>query len=299
MIGELAALGAAVSWAIAPLLYRQAISSTNPISANITRLLTNGIVLAAVLVLSGAAATLASFSSSVLSVTIVSGILNIGLGDTLYLIGIKALGVSRAVPIAATYPLFSLIWAVLLLGQPLPMGALAGAGLILAGIWLLSMRQTTTEVGINRRAALFGVGACLGTAVAWSLGVTLMDVAIHTSGAATLEANFALVTLRIVATALLFLLLAPLIDRPRGFLKMSRKTVVLLCLGGLVSNAVGWLFMNISFLSLVEAQAVPISSTSPLFAALLGFLFLHEKASLRTLLGVAAIVAGIVLIFIV
>jgi hypothetical protein len=45
MIGELAALGAALTWAIAPLLYRKALTGTSPISANIVRNVTNAVVL--------------------------------------------------------------------------------------------------------------------------------------------------------------------------------------------------------------------------------------------------------------
>jgi drug/metabolite transporter (DMT)-like permease len=38
MIGELAALGAAVSWTISAMLYRNALQQSKPISANIIRL---------------------------------------------------------------------------------------------------------------------------------------------------------------------------------------------------------------------------------------------------------------------
>jgi len=46
-------------------------------------------------------------------------------------------------------------------------------------------------------------------------------------------------------------------------------------------------------------MAVPISSTSPLFAALAGFIFFHEKITFWTILGAISVVTGIVLIFIV
>jgi uncharacterized membrane protein len=45
-------------------------------------------------------------------------------------------------------------------------------------------------------------------------------------------------------------------------------------------------------------MAVPISSTSPLFAALTGFIFFQEKATMWTILGAISVVIGIILIFV-
>ncbi len=97
--------------------------------------------------------------------------------------------------------------------------------------------------------------------------------------------------------ALLMLLLSPAIDRNRGFLKLKRNTIIELCIGGLVANALGWLLMNYSFQNILEAQAVPISSTTPLFSALMGFLLFREKATVYRVLGAVVVVAGIILIF--
>jgi drug/metabolite transporter (DMT)-like permease len=69
--------------------------------------------------------------------------------------------------------------------------------------------------------------------------------------------------------------------------------------GGLVANAVGWLLMNYSFLSIPESQAVPISSTTPLFSAFAGFVLFHEKATVERVLGAVVVVVGVALIFIV
>jgi drug/metabolite transporter (DMT)-like permease len=126
-----------------------------------------------------------------------------------------------------------------------------------------------------------------------------MDVAVSSTSINNLDANYAIVTLRIAAIALFLMALTPFLDKEHSFLKMKRRTVIELCIAGLVANGVGWLLMNYSFLYIMEAQAVPISSTSPLFAAVAGFIFFNEKATAKTILGAIAIVAGICLIFIV
>jgi drug/metabolite transporter, DME family len=300
MIGELAALGAAISWAIAPLLYRKALTNTNPISANIVRCLTNGFVLVVLLFSLGKAGVLLSLPAWALILTVISGIIGLGVGDTLYMVGLKSIGVARTVPLASTYPLFSLIWVVFLLDQSLSSLSIIGAVSILIGIWLLSKQKSNNlKSDPKNKAMLIGIMASLVTAIVWSISLALMDIVVSESAAIGLDANYALVTLRIAAVALFSLALAGFVDKERGFAKISRKGVLLLCIGGLVANGLGWVLMNYSFLIIPQTQAVPISSTSPLFAALAGLLFFQENLTTRVVVGVLAIVAGSVLVFLV
>jgi drug/metabolite transporter (DMT)-like permease len=174
-----------------------------------------------------------------------------------------------------------------------------GAAVILAGIWLLSREKGDATIHVKSKIAVTGVAVSLLTAVVWSVSVTLMDVAVSMPGVNSLDANYAVITARIASMALFLLLLAPVLDKGRGFLKMKRNTVIELCVGGLVANAIGWLLMNYSFLNLAEAQAVPISSTTPLFSAIAGFALFHEKITKNNTAGAVLIVAGIFLLFIV
>jgi DME family drug/metabolite transporter len=213
---------------------------------------------------------------------------------------LKSIGVARAVPLASAYPLFSLLWATLLLAEPLTASAVLGTVSILLGIWLLSRERTENRVHVHRKLELTGVAVSLLTAIVWSVSITLMDFAVTMPSVAnTLTANYAIVTVRISGMALVLLALSPLLDRGRGFLKLSWKTVALLCVGGLVANGLGWLLMNYSFLNIAEAQAVPISSTTPLFSTLAGFVFFREKVTRDNTLGALLVVAGVVLIFVV
>jgi drug/metabolite transporter, DME family len=299
LLGELAALGAAVCWAVAPILYRRALFSASPMSANIVRCATNAAVMLVLLFGLGWAGAFARLPLEVVLLTVVSGLIGLGLGDTLYLYALKSVGVSRAVPLAATYPLFSLLWFTALLGQPLAWTAAVGAVVILLGIWLLSRERGDSTVHFTGKIALTGVVLSLLTAVVWSVSISMMDVVVSMPGVSTLDANYAVVTMRIAAMAVFLLMLSPLLDKGKGFLKLKRRTVIELCVGGLIANALGWLLMNYSFLNILEAQAVPISSTTSLFSAFAGFALFHEKFSLSNVLGAAVVVAGVMLIFIV
>jgi DME family drug/metabolite transporter len=300
MLGEFAALGAAISWAVAPILYRKALLSASPVSANIVRCATNAAVLVVVLLALGLTGALANLPVQVVAVVVMSGMVGLGVGDTLYMVGLKSIGVARAVPLAATYPLFSLLWATLLLGEPVTFAAVMGTVVILLGIWFLSREKVDSAVHVHGRLELTGVAVSLLTAVVWSVSIALMDFAVTMPGVVNgLGANYAVVTVRIAGMALVMLALAPLLDRKRGFLKLGWRAVVLLCVGGLVANGLGWVLMNYSFLNIAVAQAVPISSTTPLFSTLAGFAFFREKLTRDNTLGALLVVAGVVLIFIV
>ncbi len=299
MLGELAALGAAFCWAIAPILYRQALFQTRPVSANIVRSATNALVMLLVLLALGKWSALSSLPLPVLGLVAASGVVGLGVADTLYMVGLRSVGVSVAVPLAASYPLFSLLWATLFLGQPVAASAVVGAVVIVAGIWLLSRDRDAVSLPLKGKLALTGIAASLATAIMWSVSISLMDAAIVLSGATSLDANYAMITLRVAAIALFLSLFAPVLDKNRGFLKMKRRTIIQLCIGGLVANGAGWFLLNYSFLNIPEAVAVPISSVTPLFSAIAGFMLFHEKATLNRVLGAVVIVVGVMLIFIV
>jgi DME family drug/metabolite transporter len=71
----------------------------------------------------------------------VSGVIGLGLGDTLYMNSLEILGVARAVPITCTYPLFSLVWAFLFAGETITPEVVLGAAAIVFGIWLISISK--------------------------------------------------------------------------------------------------------------------------------------------------------------
>ena len=297
ILGELAALGAAVSWAVAPIFYRRVLFSTKPISANIVRCASNAAVLAIILFASGKAGAITSLPLETIIAIVASGVIGLGIGDTLYMVALNSVGVARAVPLASTYPLFSLVWATFLLGEPARAVTVLGASVILLGIWLLSREKSNSAAETKSKLALKGIVASLATAVAWSVSITLMNSAVTATNVNSLDANYAVVTTRIAAISVFLLVFSPVLDRKHGFLKVKRNTLIELCVGGLVANGIGWLLMNYSFLNIIEAQAVPISSTTPLFSAMAGFVLFHEKMSVSNTLGAIVVVAGIFLIF--
>jgi DME family drug/metabolite transporter len=297
MIGELAALGAAVSWTVSAVLYKKALMQAKPVSANIVRLTCTAIVLLALLLVLGKTEVVATMPQNVIAMASVSGVIGLGVGDTLYMMSLKNVGVARAVPITCIYPLFSLLWAVLWAGEAVTFPVVLGATIIVLGVWLLSQADQTAGPTVQKRVLHKGLALALATAIVWSVSITMMGMAVRE----TPDLDHALVinAVRVIAIAVSFLAISPIMDRGLGFLKMNRKTVATLIAGGIVALGLGWFFLSYSFVGTSQSRAVPISSTTPLFSTLASIVLLHEKVTVKNAVGSAIIVIGIFLIFLV
>ena len=297
MLGEFAALGAAVSWTVSALLYGRALSGTKPVSANIVRLTLTSVFLLVFFVVTGMFGVLTGLPATVAVLAGVSGIIGLGFGDTLYMVSLKMIGVARAVPVTCTYPLFSLVWVVLFAGQPVTWSVGLGAVIILAGIWLLSLEEERGALSSGRSVLLKGLFVALITALLWSVSIAMMDLAVEK--APNLSDAFAINVIRVFTIAVSFAVAAPFVDKSRGFLRMSKRTVATLIAGGIVALGLGWFLLTYSFIDTSAARAIPISSTTPLFSTLTGILLLHEKTNARNVIGSITIVVGIFIIFLV
>jgi len=300
MIGELAALGAAICWTVSAVLYKEALLNAKPISANVVRCVCTSIVLVVCLAIIGKFEVLTDLPLYAVILASVSGIIGLGFGDTLYMVSLNLIGVARAVPITCTYPLFNLLLAVFLQGEVVTLYVVLGTVAIVLGVWLLSREEKETGTRQPKKKRLVkGLAPALTTAILWAVSITMINIAVTLPETGSLDHAFAINTIRVSAAAVFLLASAPITDRKCSFLKMRRKTLVTLISGGIVALALGWFFLTFSFIYTPESQAVPISSTTPLFATLSGIVFLHEHVTAKDVAGSIIIVIGIFLIFIV
>ena len=297
MIGELAALAAAFCWAISPVLYRMALSNTKPIPANVSRSISTTIFLFVYLGASGKLLNLVTLQMDSLILSTLSGVVGLCLGDTMFMLSLELIGVSKTVPIVSAYPMFTTFFAVLFFNEPFTSLLLLGTVLIIVGIWLVSAERASSS-DVTRSVLFKGVFISLSTALVWSLSIICMNQALEFSQMAAFDSAFVVNTARMAASTLLLLALSPFIDRQFNFMKLKRKTWIILALGGIVGLVFGWVLLAISLSYTEASRAVPISSVSPLFATLIGAFFLKEKVTVRIFAGAVLIVLGISVMFI-
>lgn len=296
MIGEIAALSAALCWAFSAVLYKEALLKAKPFSANLVRLASTSVILFLCLGAIGKFEVLAKLPTYSLFLACLSGIIGLGFGDILYMTSLKLIGVARTVPITCTYPLFNLLFAALIGGEDVTFPLVLGTVAIVLGVWLIS-QQEKAENGEEGKILIKGVACALATSILWSISIMMMNIAVKSPATTSIYDAFVINAIRVMAIAVSLFILAPIMDKNLSFLKMRGRTLASIILGGVVALAFGWFFLAFSFLELPQSRAVPISSTTPLFSTLLGVLLLHERVTVKNAVGSIIIVLGIFLIF--
>ena len=291
--GDLVALAAAMCWASTSLLARASSRAMPPLWFNALRCAVGALGMLLLLPWTVARADLHGVTPTALVLLVASTVLGIGIGDTAFFASMKRLGVSRAMPIAGSYPLLTALLAVPLLGEPITWALVGGMVLVGVGIWLVTGEEDAAGIdqpGPGAHTALglllAGVAAAgwAGSAVAVRPALEAVDVLLAT-------------TIRLpIAAGLLVLVGRARSPRGRGNpLKLGRTTLAWAVVAGLLTVASTTLFLWAVAL-VGSARTAALTSASPLFAAPLAVLLLGERLTGRLALGIAITVGGVGLI---
>ena len=284
-VGALCALGAALAWSVTSLLARTLMPHYGSVTINAIRSGIAGILLVSCVVVIDGPAALVTMSATTFAVLVVSIVVAIGVGDTVFFESSRAIGLGRAMTIATTYPIGAAVLAAALYGERITTAIAAGTLLTLSGVALI--------VGARPEARperlWFGVWTAVVASVAWAVSTVMMKTPLHEIDPLTAQA------VRLpLASALLWL--TPW-TRGTGAALREAGRGPLLRIGvlGLVTAASSVLFVASLKYAGVAIGSV-LSATAPLFALPLGVMFLGERVSPWTVLGALVAVAGIVVL---
>jgi drug/metabolite transporter (DMT)-like permease len=228
-----------------------------------------------------------------------SGVIGIGLGDTLYFLALERLGVRRSMMLGLLAPIFAAL-AAAAAGQPLP-GARGAAGIAvtLAGL-LFFLRVAPLGAGAAlgqaplprrrraRSAILFGAGAALCQA----LGIVLTKGAIDRVG--VLPAS----VLRLAAGAISIVIVETLRGRSRALLAEAARgfTRRRLLAAAFAGTVLGFYLYQLAILLGSPPVVATLTATSPVLAAPLAARWLGERLPRSALLATLVAVAGAALV---
>jgi DME family drug/metabolite transporter len=296
-IGEIGVLGSAALWACSAVMLR---SQTGRLPILALNGFTGGyaaLVFLIPLVLLGRVGELLQVPPSTLVGLLGSILLGMAVGDTLYLRAMHAIGVSRALPIATTYPIPTAVLSLVVLGESVTWRTFAGTLLVVGGVYLVALRDMRRasrsadgagdpEGGQVGRGVLFAVGAAL----CWAVAPIMLRPALDQVDPMLANA-IRLPTACVVLIALSLRGGAP----PRHPFAYGRRTAGLLALAGLC-NGLSSILWLIGLHEAGAAKAAALSSTAPIFAAPLAALVLRERLTSSVWLGTVLTVAGVALV---
>ena len=289
--GELAALSAALIWAIASIIYIGIGRQLSPLVLNLSKGLIAIALLILTLLLKGE--LLPQISGTAIGLLVLSGIVGIGFGDTAYFEALNCLGARRALVLESIAPPLAAVMALVFLQERLAVVAWAGIALTIAGVTWVIVERTAVEDQPQPhfwRGTGFGLLAALGQAS----GAVLSRAALAGTTIDPLWSSL----MRLVAGGLVLLVWLMVQRRTVQDLKPLRSPRFLIILTGtaFASTYLAIWLQQISLKYTAAGIAQSLSATSPLFVIPVA-IAMGEKVSLRAIVGVLIAIVGIWLLF--
>jgi drug/metabolite transporter (DMT)-like permease len=284
-LGGLLALGAALTWAGNSLLVRALHEDLNTVTINALRSVGGGVLLLAWVLGTDGTASLTAMSGRAFGLLLLSIVLAIAIGDTVFFESTRAIGVARALTVSMTYPLFAAVLAAVFLDEPVTARVALGSLLTLGGLGLIVTGRQTD--GAQPGAFWWGIGAATFASVVWAVSVAFLRPALDEVDAVTAQA------VRLpLAGALLWA--TPWAWSARQRLAESTRAARwrLAALAALTAVSSVLFVAGLKYAGV--AVATVLSSTAPMFAIPLGFFLLGERLETRAIIGTAVTVAGVV-----
>lgn len=288
MLGELLSLSAAFLWAIGAGMYRIGLRRAHPIGLNFLRSIPAATFLFMVNVLTGDVGEFFIMDGRVLAYVLAASLVGWAVGDSLYFIGLKFIGVSRTVALSYSYPLFIIPLSFWFLNESLSYRTIIGSLAIVSSIWLVSRSLSRDDVGSGRN--WIGVISGISAAICWAIGIVAFKHIMF-----SLDPIFlALLRLLVIIPVLGAVSAAPQIRKTLS--KLSWRELAISLAGGTIALGLGDLvyFMGLNLTNASIAGA--LAATTPIFSGLIAVIFLRERANWRIVAGLISVTIGAVLL---
>jgi len=292
-VGGLCALGAALCWALALVLFKRTGEHVSALSLNLFKNTVGLVLLGGTLLIAPMdAEALSRTTTRDVVILAISGVVGIAVADTFFLESLRLLGVGLISIVECLYSPFVLLFSFLLLGEPLTISHYVGAALIITGVLIASRRQPVPD----RTPRQIIAGVVLGAA---SMG--LMGYGIVLAKPILTDRDFPLIpaaAIRLLAgTVLLSSFAWALPGRRRHFAAFHPTSLWRLSVPGAVLGTYLAMILWVAGFKYASASiAAILNQTSIIFAIILASIFLEEPFTRRKLLAVTLAFAGVVVV---
>jgi DME family drug/metabolite transporter len=202
------------------------------------------------------------------------------LGDFLFMVALKRIGVSRIVPITSTYPLFIAVWSFLIYGTRISALLIMGIILVISAITLITRGGDAGSTSTLRHSE--GIGIALLAALCWSISIAVLD--------------YLLVSLPPEAVAGFRFLIAFFFCLILGAGKkftVNKNSVLWIGIGGIFVVVLG----NYLFLEAINVigsvKVAPISSLYPIISILFASILIKERVTVKIIVGTVLSFLGV------
>jgi drug/metabolite transporter (DMT)-like permease len=293
VIGEICALSAALTWALALVLFKRSGETIPPFALNLFKNVVTLVLLGGTILLLGRdSGALRSYPQGDYAILILSGVIGIALADTVFFYSLNLLGVGIVAIVDCLYSPFVILFAHLLLDERLSPPHYLGTGMILSAV-LLASRHAPPADRTRRQIAL---GVVLG-----ATSMALMTFGIVIAKPVLDGHDFPLIwgaTIRMVAGTVFLAAAALLLPRWRAQWRFLRPSAAwrFSLPATLLGSYLAMLFWVAGFKFAQASIAGVLNQTSTVFALLLATLILKEPFTPRKAVATIMAVAGVVIV---
>src|SRR5262245_50261875 len=295
LIGELAALGASLCWAMGSNFFAAAGKTMGPVVLNCLRITMAAFFLTAALLVTHGSPWPTWASGRQVLLLAVSGVIGFVFGDTFYFRSILILGPGRGSTLACLAPPFTALLAIPLLGERLGPLAVLGMTLTLVGVaWTVSDHARIEEHEHFKGSLAVGLAAGALGALGQAGGFVLSKMALR-EGLDALSATVVRVT---VSAACVWILAIASLDVRRTFRALRHRSANLSMIGGAFCGP--FLGVTLSLFAVAHTEAgvaAAIASFYPIPTIFISRRVHAERVTARTVVGALIAIAGIVLLF--
>ncbi|WP_455368491.1 DMT family transporter [[Eubacterium] cellulosolvens] len=284
MLGEAFAVLAAILWAGSMIVAAKTLKDVGPVRANAFKTLFSAVTMLPIAFFMGEFQNLFYLDFYGSLYVIIAAIIGFGIGDTLIFRSIGLIGVSRSYTIGYSYPFFAIALATVFLGEPFLLRYMFGAVIIFLGIVNIFLERNVAFNKSNTKGFVIAFVA----AMSWSIGTTLVALGLRTIN--IIQAN----TIRF---PLLFIFLFIISILRPSEKKINKQNLGLLLLSGILGMTIGGIVFLFSIELIGVARAAPLSSSSPLWAAIMSSFYLKEKITWRVIMSSIMVAVGTYFLF--
>jgi DME family drug/metabolite transporter len=279
MLPQIIALVSAISYSAVAISARLGLQYSNPLTATFVALCVRTVTLWTVVFVTGGIPEVATIS---IVLFVLLGILQMATSLFTFT-GLAKIGASRSVPLRSSYPLWSAMIAISLLGEEASVTILAGTLLVVAGVVLITWQPGENDSTYRWWHVLFPLVAALFAGIAFPVRRYALIISNEPLFFAALLATVALTCL------VAYLLLQVGAQRP----VWNRKALLPFVLSGGFETIAA--FSSLFAVSIGRVVVVaPIVATSPFWNLLMVIVFLRglERVNAVTVIGTFCVMAG-------
>jgi len=271
----------ALSWSFSQILGKIVVRDMNSTIYNTLRLIIAAITFTPVVLISGLkiSGTLAMLAA------VIDGALGMALGLLIYFYCMKRAPAHKVVPAGNASPLWVLVLALILLGEPLTVILPISLALVLVGSLLLAQRKE--EKGSENWGP--AVPLAMFVAVLYGLDLVLRKLAVNLGMDIT-----SFIWLSII-TAASVLILASLATRSWVGQRFTKKNMALVFISSMLGHIVGTIVFMWALQMETVISLVPFASMTIPFGFLMSILMVRERPNLKSTVGMVLVFSGVIL----